>query len=337
MKEACMALLSPAVGRTERLSAWNEVFALVLLFAGTLLFFALISYTPNDIPSWFWFSHVSPANHPAQNFIGPLGAIVAGICYQLIGVFASLLLAAVLLGFGAAKLFYPRLRFAPRIPWIVLFLISGACLDQAWGISHLLGRKVPVDIQGPGGLIGYRLSDEHRGLLPAALGPVGSVLLLVAVYLTTLILVTGLRPIHLVREMVNLTRRSVAKQAEWRVRRRIRKSDLTEQLKTQKQRRALEALQKELKKKGVPVPDAVATTFGAGRFASSSGKIIVGAASGTGTPFFLSCFCSASSARCCFCVLSCSVRSDFRILRRTRHSACFATLRRVRLTISRTR
>ena len=66
-----MALLSHAVGRTERLSAWNEVFALVLLFAGTLLFFALISYTPKDIPSWFWFSHVSPANHPAQNFIGP--------------------------------------------------------------------------------------------------------------------------------------------------------------------------------------------------------------------------------------------------------------------------
>jgi DNA segregation ATPase FtsK/SpoIIIE, S-DNA-T family len=232
------------------------VFALVLLFAGTLLFFALISYTPKDIPSWLWFSHVSPANHPAQNFIGPLGAIVAGICYQLIGVFASLLLAAVLLGFGAAKLFYPRLRFAPRIPWIVLFLVSGACLDQAWGISHFLGRTVPVDIQGPGGLIGYRFSDENRGLLPAALGPVGSVLLVVGVYLTTLILVTGLRPIHLVREMVNLARRSVAKMAEWRVRRRIRKSDLKEQLKTQKERRALEALQKHLKKKGVPVPEA---------------------------------------------------------------------------------
>ena len=247
------------MGRTERLSAWNEVFALVLLFAGTLLFFALISYTPKDIPSWFWFSHVSPANHPAQNFIGPVGAIVAGICYQLIGVFASLLLAAVLLGFGAAKLFYPRLRIVLRIPWIVLFLVSGACLDQAWGISHLLGRKVPVDIQGPGGLIGYRLSDEHRGLLPAALGPMGSVLLVVGVYLTTLILVTGLRPIHLVREMVTLSRRSVLKLHEWRVRRRIRKSDLTEQLKTEKQRRALEALQKQLKKKGVPVPEPVAT------------------------------------------------------------------------------
>src|SRR6478672_6341334 len=263
-----MALLSHAVGRTERLSAWSEVFALILLFVGTLLFFALISYTPKDVPSWIWFSHISPSNHPAQNFIGPVGAIVAGICYQLIGVFASLLLAAVLLGFGAAKLFYPRLRVVLRIPWIILFLISGACLDQAWGISHLLGRKVPVDIQGPGGLIGYRLSDEHRGLLPAALGPVGSVLLIVAVYLTTLILVTGLRPIHLVREMVNLTRRSVAKQAEWRVRRRIRKSDLTEQLKTEKQWRALEALQKQLKKKGVPVPQARPTMISSDELAN---------------------------------------------------------------------
>jgi DNA segregation ATPase FtsK/SpoIIIE, S-DNA-T family len=244
--------------RTERVSAWNEVFALVLLFAGTLLFFALISYTPKDIPSWLWFSHVSPANHPAQNFIGPLGAIVAGICYQLIGVFASLLLAAVLLGFGAAKLFYPRFRVTLRIPWIVLFLVSGACLDEAWGISYLLGRKVPVDIRGPGGLVGYGLSNERHGLLPAAVGPVGSVLLVVGVYLTTLILVTGLRPIHFVREMVNLTRRSVAKLHEWRVRRRIRQSDLREKLKTEKDRRSLEALQKQLKKKGVPMPEPAA-------------------------------------------------------------------------------
>ncbi len=239
------------------------------------LFFALISYTPKDIPSWFWFSHVSPANHPAQNFIGPLGAIVAGICYQLIGVFASLLLAAVLLGFGAAKLFHPRLRVTLRIPWIILFLISGACLDQACGISHFLGRKVPVDIQGPGGLIGYSLSDEHRGLLPAALGPVGSVLLVVGVYLTTLILVTGLRPIHLVREMVNLTRRSVAKLHEWRVRRTIRKSDLKEQLKTQRGRSALEALQKQLKKKGLPMPEAVATMISPNELANRPAPKVV--------------------------------------------------------------
>ena len=251
------------MARTDKQSAWSEVFALILLFVGTLLFFALISYTPKDVPSWIWFSHISPSNHPAQNFIGPVGAIVAGICYQCIGVFASLLLAAVLLGFGAAKLFYPRLRVTPRIPWIVLFIVSGACLDQLWDISHLLGLKVPVDIQGSGGLIGYRLADEHRGLLRAALGPVGSVLLVLGIYATTLILVTGLRPIHLVRETVGATQRAATRLREWQLQRKLRKLDLKEKLEISgrqlaKQRRALE---KQLKKKGMPVPEPVGTSI----------------------------------------------------------------------------
>jgi S-DNA-T family DNA segregation ATPase FtsK/SpoIIIE len=270
LKDTGMELLSDAVARTDKQSAWSEVFALILLFVGTLLFFALISYTPKDIPSWIWFSHISPSNHPAQNFIGPVGAIVAGICYQCIGVFASLLLAAVLLGFGAAKLFHPRLRVAPRIPWIVLFIASGACLDQLWDISHLLGLKVPVDIQGPGGLIGYRLSDAHRGLLPAALGPIGSLILLIGIYATTLILVTGLRPIHLVRETVGATLRAGTRLHEWQLQRKLRKLDLKEKLEISerqlaKQRRALE---KQLKKKGMPVPESVGATISAEELAN---------------------------------------------------------------------
>jgi DNA segregation ATPase FtsK/SpoIIIE, S-DNA-T family len=259
LKEAAPELLSNAVGRTDRHSAWNEVFALVLLFVGTLLFFALISYTPKDVPSWVWFSHISPANHPAQNFIGPVGAIVAGICYQLIGVFASLLLAAVLLGFGAAKLFYPRLQVTRRIHWIVLFIISGACLDQLWDITHLIGLKVPVDIQGPGGLIGYRLSDEHRGLLRAAVGPVGSMILLLGIYATTLILVTGLRPIHIIRETVNAMRRLTIAIGEWRLRRKLQKADLKEQLAIREKQLAKERrmYEKALRKKGMPLPEPV--------------------------------------------------------------------------------
>jgi DNA segregation ATPase FtsK/SpoIIIE, S-DNA-T family len=251
------------VARTDRNSAWNEVFALVLLFVGTLLFFALISYTPKDIPSWVWFSHVSPANHPAQNFIGPVGAIVAGICYQTIGVFASLLLAAVLLGFGVAKLFHPRLRVTTRIPWIVLFILSGACLDQLWDVSHLLGLKVPVDIQGSGGLIGYRLADEHRGLLRAALGPVGSLVVVLGIYATTLILVTGLRPIHLIRETVVATRRIGAGLQEWQLNRRLRKADLKEKLEIREKQLAKERrmYEKALRKKGMPVSEPAGATI----------------------------------------------------------------------------
>ena len=117
------------MGRSAKNSAWNEVFALILLGVGTLLFLALISYNPRDLPAWWPLSYLSPPNRPAQNFIGPFGAIFASVFYLLIGA-ASYLLAAVLLGFGAAKLFYGRLRVSARVLWIALFIISGACLLQ---------------------------------------------------------------------------------------------------------------------------------------------------------------------------------------------------------------
>ena len=252
-RSACRITIT-RVARTDRHSAWNEVFALVLLFVGTLLFFALISYTPKDVPSWVWFSSYSPANHPAQNFIGPGGAIIAGICYQLIGA-AAYLLTAILLGFGAAKLFHPSLRVTRRLTWIVLFIWSGACLAHLQPY-HLRGWHAAFNIQGPGGWIGYAFADENHGLLRSALGPFGSLILLIGVYATTLILVTGLRPIYLVRETVATTRRWGTGLQEWRLRRQLRRADLKEQLEISerhlaKQRRLYE---KELKKQGIVVP-----------------------------------------------------------------------------------
>ncbi len=239
----------------EKNSAWNEVFALILLFVGTLLFLALVSYTPKDVPSWVWFSHISPANHPAQNFIGPFGAIIAGICYQLIGA-AAYLLAAILLGFGVVKLFHPRLRVTRRIMWIILFIVSGACLLHLQPY-HLRGWHSAFNIQGPGGWIGYRFADGHHGLLRNVLGQVGSVILLTGIYVATLILMTGLRPIHLVRETVAATRRTSARLHEWRLRRRFQKSNLKEKIEISekqlaKQRRLLE---KRLKRKDASVPE----------------------------------------------------------------------------------
>src|SRR5216117_2230633 len=252
-----MELLSDAVARTDRHSAWNEVFALILLFSGTLLFFALISYTPKDVPSWVWFSNISPANHPAQNFIGPVGAIIAGICYQSIGA-AAYLLAVILLGFGAAKLFYPRLRVVSRLAWIGLFIISGACLLHVQPY-HLRGWHAAFNIQGPGGWIGYAFADEHRGLLRNALGPLGTLLLIIGIYVTTLILVTGLRPIHLVRETVAAMRRMSVTLQAWRLRRRLHKSDLKGKLEISEQQLAKQRrlLEKQLKKKGMPAGELI--------------------------------------------------------------------------------
>jgi DNA segregation ATPase FtsK/SpoIIIE, S-DNA-T family len=241
------------VARSAKNSAWNEVFAIILLFAGTLLFFALISYSPRDLPSWVPWSYLSPPNRPPQNFIGPFGAIFASVFYLLIGA-ASYFLAAVLLGFGAAKLFYPRLRVIARLPWIILFIVSGACLLQLQTRYFFDWKK--LNIQGPGGSIGHFFGKK---LLLTAMGDVGSMILLAGIYLSALILMTGLRPIHLVRETVGGIRNGINSFREWRLRREMRRADMKGQLaiserELAKQRRSIE---KQLKKKGAPVPGKI--------------------------------------------------------------------------------
>jgi S-DNA-T family DNA segregation ATPase FtsK/SpoIIIE len=243
------------VARTVKSNAGNEVFALILLGAGTLLFLALISYTPKDVPSWVWFSQVSSPNRPAQNFIGPFGAIVAGFSYMMLGA-ASYLLAVVLLGFGGAKLFYSKLRVTPRIGWIVLFIVSGACLLQLQ-TSHLQGWRTLFNIPGAGGWIGYVIGKK---MLQTWMGGVGSIILLTGIYLSSLILMTGLRPIHLVRQSVAGMRQGMVALREWQLRRRLRKSDLKERLEISQQELAKQqrVIEKQLKKKGAPVPEPAA-------------------------------------------------------------------------------
>ena len=240
------------MARTFKNTAWNEVFALLLLGAGTLLFLALISYTPKDVPSWVWFSQVSSPNRPAQNFIGPFGAIIAGFSYMMVGA-ASYLLAVVLLGFGGAKLFHAKLRVTSRLIWIVLFIVSGACLLQLQ-TQHLQGWRSAFNIQGPGGWIGYALGKK---LLLAWMGGVGSVILLTGVYVSSLILMTGLRPIHIVRQTVAGMRNGLAALREWELKRRLRKSDLKGRLEISQQELAKQqrVIEKQLRKKGAPVPE----------------------------------------------------------------------------------
>ena len=125
------------MSRSTKNNAWNEVVAIILLGVGTLLFLALISYNPKDLPSWVPWSYLSPPNKPVQNFIGPFGTILAGFCYLTLGA-ASYLLAGVLLFFGAAKLFHASLRLVARLPWTILFIASGACLLQLQ-TSHFRG------------------------------------------------------------------------------------------------------------------------------------------------------------------------------------------------------
>jgi S-DNA-T family DNA segregation ATPase FtsK/SpoIIIE len=222
-----------------------------------LLFLALVSYNPKDLPSWVPWSYLSPPNRPAQNFIGPFGAIVAGFCYLMMGA-ASYLLAAILLGFGAAKLFHSSLHVARRIPWIVLFIVSGACLLQLQ-TQHLQGWKRAFNIPGPGGWLGFVIG---KTILVTSMGKIGSFVLLTAIYIATLILVTGLRPIHVIRQTIAASKSGLIKLHDSRLRRQLRNADIKGQLEISQKELAKQSrvLEKKLKKQGAPVPEP-ATAF----------------------------------------------------------------------------
>jgi DNA segregation ATPase FtsK/SpoIIIE, S-DNA-T family len=235
------------MAQSRKHNAWNEVIGLVLIGVGTILFLALTSYTPKDVPSWVWFSSISPPNNPAQNFIGPTGAVIAGFLYMTIGC-ASYLVATILLGFGGAKLFLPGFRILKRLQWAVVFVISGASVAhlQPW---FLHAWKHDFNIMGPGGWAGYGLGN----LFLSMLGEIGSIISLSVIYIVSLIWLTGIRPIHLIKNSVRGTKDLFRRMAEESERRRMKAANERERLEANQKRieREIRKQERELKKKGI--------------------------------------------------------------------------------------
>ena len=184
--------------------AVNEVIGLDLLGLGILLFVSLICYKPEQVPAWFPLSQKAGHSH-SLNFMGNVGAIIASCFYFFLGA-ASYLLAASLLGYGGAKLFRSRISLKKRLPWITLFVLSGACLFeiQHWflkGWSHYMNTSTGSSHSGAGGIFGYWIG--RRIFENYLFGP-GSFLILGTIYLISLTLMTGLNPIDLLRKALTL-------------------------------------------------------------------------------------------------------------------------------------
>jgi DNA segregation ATPase FtsK/SpoIIIE, S-DNA-T family len=232
--------------QSRKHNAWNEVMGLVLLGVGTVLFLALISYSPKDVPSWVWFSSISPPNNPAQNFIGPTGAVIAGFLYMTLGS-ASYLIATIFLGFGGAKLFLPGFRILRRLPWALLFVISGAAVAHLQPF-FLHNWRRDFNIMGPGGWIGYGLG----ALLLNMLGQVGSIISLSVIYLISLIWLTGIRPVYLVKHSIESSKEMFRRLVADSERRRMQASNERERLEANQKKieREIRKQEKQLKKKG---------------------------------------------------------------------------------------
>ncbi|MGH8045997.1 MAG: DNA translocase FtsK 4TM domain-containing protein [Chthoniobacterales bacterium] len=224
----------------------SEALGVVLLGAGILLLLALISFDPGDVPAWAFFSKTVPANAHVSNFIGIVGVLVAGLLYFLIGA-AAYLLAVLLLGFGAGKLFFSNVRLVDRIGWAALLLICGAGLLQLqpW---FLQSWHVVFHTEGAGGWFGKYVA---KGFLP--FGEIGAGIVLTVLYLAALILVTGFHPIRFIKLCIKRTGEMIAAARE----RRRAKLDADElfaenQRELEKQAKKIE---KKIRRKPEPEPE----------------------------------------------------------------------------------
>ncbi|MCX6909446.1 MAG: DNA translocase FtsK [Verrucomicrobia bacterium] len=158
--------------------------AILLLGASVVLFLSFVSFVPGDI-SWV----KEPPNSPAQNFVGPLGAWVAYLLALPFGNSVWLLF-ALALGFGIAFLFAGEQMGWRQVYWTALMLLSGCGLADKLQIAS--DSTLAQCGHGAGGFLGQFIA----GTLLAPVAPAGPYIILPTVWLVSVVMLTGFRPIH---------------------------------------------------------------------------------------------------------------------------------------------
>jgi len=170
--------------------AFHEVVAIVLAGVCVMFVLALVSYSPADLPAWVPFSSQSGQNEMVVNFIGPVGAVVAGYAYFFFGA-ASFLIPAVLAWWSIQVLTGARPFHARNLFSFAFLVCSAACLVefqvwffQDWSMRYNLPKSA-------GGFLGYGVGHK---LVEQFLGSVGSVIVMSIIYVIALIVITGIHP-----------------------------------------------------------------------------------------------------------------------------------------------
>ncbi|HEV8188112.1 MAG TPA: DNA translocase FtsK [Pyrinomonadaceae bacterium] len=168
----------------------NEILAILFIALGLLLALCLISaaFYPND-PSWN-----SAGQNETHNWAGSIGANVAAMAFQTIGLAAFLL--PLLLFAAAWRRFHTSSIHSPwtRVVGLVVLAVAAAALLS---ISHL--RPLFDSSVQPGGLLGAIVAQG----LASGLSGVGATVLLVAIAATGLLLATNFSFVRLYEIIVN--------------------------------------------------------------------------------------------------------------------------------------
>ncbi len=187
-----MATRKPVTSTPERRRSawndgpWNEIAGIILIGIGLVVLIALLSYTSND-PSW----NTTGKNQPAHNLIGPVGANIADMLFQMFGLAALL----VPFTFGLAGLWQwqdDRTQLhKPKILGIILMIIS------LTGALTMIGSDRPDDYY-LGGFVGRWLLYADKIGLSYLLGPMGAIVALLIAFISGLVIATDFSIIGIV-------------------------------------------------------------------------------------------------------------------------------------------
>jgi S-DNA-T family DNA segregation ATPase FtsK/SpoIIIE len=187
-----MASPRPTRSRNQdKESPWNDAVGITFLVLAAMYLLALISYDARDLPAWSPLATAEEANPVATNFIGRMGAVIAGHTLWVAGL-AIYLIPISLTWFGVCKL-ASSIKVQGR-SWlgVALMVVSAAALIQ---VQDFLNDLTPL--RGGGGL-GYLIGG---GLFGNLLGKLGSTVVLAGIYAVGFFLASGLHPLMVISDI----------------------------------------------------------------------------------------------------------------------------------------
>jgi S-DNA-T family DNA segregation ATPase FtsK/SpoIIIE len=193
---------------TKNHSRINEIVAVILLALAVLVFLCLVTYSATD-----WSLNTS-SSLKTQNWIGVVGAVVADLLFQTIGLSAYIFPA--LLALIAWRVFYTE-HLIPRVSRIIGFLLF---IVSASSLVSLLDWR--------GGLVGAFFSQFFVYLL----SPIGAAILLFTFLTASILLLTNFSFFGLFDKLEmpleNLRIRINERLAKWRVSRKQKQTEAQE-------------------------------------------------------------------------------------------------------------
>ncbi|MEN3941530.1 DNA translocase FtsK [Prosthecobacter sp. SYSU 5D2] len=180
----------PARARVqEKESPWNDAVGIAMLVLAAMYLLALVSYDPRDLPAW---SHLSPTDQPSvitHNFIGRMGALLAGYSLFLAGM-ATYLVPFSVTWFGVCKL-ASNVKVTGR-SWlgVALMVITTAAIFE---VQDILNQRDDITPLGGGGGLGYLIGGS---ILANLLGKIGSTVFLAGIYAVGFFLASGIHPLQ---------------------------------------------------------------------------------------------------------------------------------------------